>query len=164
MTLPHLLWEIRDVEVPQVYLLATGSSELPFVLPSYVHDDTWLFEGFQRLLKELEEIGDFILTNNQQIRTDILLSESDSLREFLSNHVEKSSLDDVTSDELKESYASYCISQEWDPLPIRTIERQLPDLMLELFQTNKSNSIKRSESRSLRGYRGVRLKETYGSK
>ena len=124
----------------------------------------WALEGFQGLLKELGEIGDFRLTNNQQIRTDILLSESDSLREFLGNHVEKSSLDDVTSDELKESYASYCISQEWDPLPIRTIERQLPDLMLELFQTNKSNSIKRSESRSLRGYRGVRLKETYGSR
>jgi hypothetical protein len=88
---------------------------------------------------------------------DALLSESDSLRVFLRECVEKSPGADLTVSEIIEAYAEFCPRRGWNPLPITIIQREIEGLMLELFQVTKANSIERGTAH--RGFRGVRFME-----
>ena len=118
----------------------------------------WALWGFALLLKDLRERGDYVLSENQHQRIDGLLAESDSLRKFLAERVICDADSDLTGEEIKSAYAEFCGDSGWNPLPYTLIERQLQDLMLELFHTTRSNSIKRDE-RALRGWRKVRLNQ-----
>ena len=117
----------------------------------------WAIAGLEDLLQDIDETGDIRLTPRQKGIIDSLLAESDSLRAFLEAHVEKCPGDDLASQEIVQAYADYCPEMGWDPLPDTVIGKQLPDLMLELFQAVKAHDIKR-DGRSLRGFRNVALK------
>jgi phage/plasmid-associated DNA primase len=114
----------------------------------------WALEGLRMLLTDIRETGDIRLTPRQSGVVDSLLAESDSLRFFLDSNVVKSPGSDLTVGEIVQAYAHYCPDQGWDPLPESQIGRQLPSLMLELFQTVKANSCQR-DGKSARGFRGV---------
>jgi putative DNA primase/helicase len=113
--------------------------------------------GFALLLKDIEETGDIFRSERQQKIIDSLLAESDSLRIFLRESVERTDNFDVSVAELVEAYAAYCPERGWHPLPITEVYKQLEGLMLELFHVVKSHSVKR-DGGSVRGYRGVWLK------
>ena len=117
----------------------------------------WALEGLALLLADVDEIGDVRLTERQQAVVDSLLAESDSLRVFLSERVEHTEGEALTTTELVEGYAEFCPERGWDPLPITAIHRQLESLMLELFQVCRSNSIQR-DGKSQKGFRGVAFK------
>jgi hypothetical protein len=61
----------------------------------------------------------------------------------------------LTPDEIIEKYAVFCAHPDrgWYPNR-RLIERQLPNIMLQLFKTVSSNNILRN-GKKLRGYRNV---------
>ena len=117
----------------------------------------WAIQGLIKLQNELDTFGDIQLTDRQQGLVDSLLSESDSLRHFLTARVVKASTYDITISEIVEAYAEYCPQMGWEPLPITVVHRQVESLMLELFQTAKSNSLDRSTG-SAKGFRNVTLK------
>lgn len=117
----------------------------------------WGIAGLQALLTDIAETGDIRLTPRQEGIVDSLLAESDSLRTFLAANVEKSPGSDLAAQEIVQAYADFCPEMGWDPLPDTIIGRQMPDLMLELFQAVKAHDIKR-DGRSLRGFRNVVLK------
>jgi hypothetical protein len=111
----------------------------------------WCIEGVQMLLADYEQTGDIILPTSQKTRISDLLSESDSLRIFVSNEIVR---DDgkmgsgeshsLTVDEIVSTYMDDCInSKGWTPVSIATAEKRLPDLMLRSFGVSKSNGIKR---------------------
>lgn len=114
----------------------------------------WALEGLRMLLRDIEETGDIRLTARQSGVVDSLLAESDSLRFFLRECVKHEKGSDLTVGEIVQAYAHYCPDKGWDPLPESRIGSQLGTLMLELFQTSKSNSCQR-DGRATRGYRGV---------
>lgn len=114
----------------------------------------WALEGLRMLLKDIEETGDIRLTDRQSGVVDSLLAESDSLRFFLRECVKRDKGSDLTVSEIIQAYAHYCPDKGWDPLPESRIGSQLGSLMLELFQTAKSNSCQR-DGRATRGFRGV---------
>jgi phage/plasmid-associated DNA primase len=113
--------------------------------------------GLSMLLRDIDETGDIALTEWQRTIIDSLLAESDSLRFFLREAIEKAEGADVSVNEIVEAYAAFCPEKGWNPLPITEIHRSLEGLMLELFQVTKSHSIKR-DGRSVRGFFGVALK------
>lgn len=115
-------------------------------------------EGVKMVLDDIRNYGKLYMTEAQQKIVDDLLAESASLRQFLTENIIRSYGSDITTQEITENYASYCPDHGWTPLPITEIESQLKELMLELFQTAQSHSIKRSDGKSVRGYRGLRLK------
>ncbi len=117
----------------------------------------WALEGLALLLADVAEIGDIRLTERQQGLVDSLLAESDSLRVFLSERVERTDDESLTTSELVERYAEYCPDRGWDPLPVTAIHRQLESLMLELFQVCRSNSVQR-DGKAQKGFRGVTFK------
>ena len=114
----------------------------------------WALEGLQTLLDDIEDTGDIRLTPRQSGVVDSLLAESDSLRFFLKECVKHEKGNDLTVGEIVQGYAHYCPDKGWDPLPESRIGSQLGTLMLELFQTAKSNSCQR-DGRAMRGFRGV---------
>lgn len=114
----------------------------------------WALEGLRMLFDDIEETGDIRLTARQSGVVDSLLAESDSLRFFLKECVKHEKGSDLTVGEIVQAYAHYCPDKGWDPLPESRIGSQLGTLMLEMFQTSKSNSCQR-DGRATRGYRGV---------
>jgi len=114
----------------------------------------WMLEGLHLLLKDIEETGTIRLTDRQKGVVDSLLAESDSLRWFLANRVRRQDGSDLTVNEIVLAYAGYCPEMGWQPMKDTQIGYQLPSLMLELFQTVKSNSCQR-EGKAARGFRGV---------
>lgn len=118
----------------------------------------WAVEGARLHLKELEEHGDFQLTPAQLQRVDALLSESDSLRRFAEEHLSAVSDADVTVSEIIEAYVDFCDRMGWAPLLENAVQRQLPDVMLDLFRASRRQVIKR-DGRSQRGFKGVLLKK-----
>jgi phage/plasmid-associated DNA primase len=117
----------------------------------------WMIEGAIAHLVELDKCGDFILTDRQKARVEALLCESDSVRFFVRNALVEDDGGTVTSDELVRAYADFCDGRGWDALARRTVENQLPDLMLERFRAAKRNDIKR-DGKSHKGFAGVALK------
>ena len=117
----------------------------------------WALQGLIDLLRDIDETGDIILTPRQSWKVDALLAESDSLRQYLVERVVKDPVGDLTVDEIVRGYAEYCPTRGWNPLPITVIHRQAEELMLELFQTIKANSIER-DGKSHRGFRNVSFK------
>ena len=119
----------------------------------------WAMAGFVKLQEEFKQHGDFLLTSKQRERVDSLLAESDSLRLFVQERMERHTYGDVTTSELQQAYAQYCADKGWNALPITVVERCVSDLILETFQSTKSHSIERDGKKSNRGWRKVRLIE-----
>ncbi len=118
----------------------------------------WAMAGFVKLQEQFAEHGDFLLTNAQLARVDSLLAESDSLRLFVKERMERHECGDVTCAELQAAYAEFCADKGWYPLPITVVERNTADMMLEVFHTPKAHSIERDGKKSNRRWRKVRLK------
>jgi putative DNA primase/helicase len=117
----------------------------------------WALQGLGMLLRDIEEHGDIQLTEAQQGSVDKLLAESDSLRHFLTEYVEKDENADLSNTDIVEVYAEYCPAKGWTAKPITVIHRELETLMLELFGTSKSHSLIR-DNKSAKGFRGVAFK------
>jgi phage/plasmid-associated DNA primase len=116
----------------------------------------WGIEGAVLHKKELEEHGDFQLTQAQLHRVDALLSESDSLRRFGEERLAVEKNSDLTVSEIVEAYSAYCDHMNWTPLPENAVQRQLPDIMLDLFGAARRQDIRR-DGRAQRGFKGVAL-------
>ena len=115
----------------------------------------WMLEGAIEHMRELDSSGDFTRSLSQIERTERLLAESDSLRQFCINRLRQGN-GDVTTNELVEAYVDYCNDQEWRADTNAQAESQLPDLIMEMYQISKRNDIKREE-KNKRGYMGLIL-------
>jgi putative DNA primase/helicase len=117
----------------------------------------WALAGLAQANNEIEEHGDLVLTPRQLGIVDCLLEESESLKVFLQDCIERDEAGDLAVTELMEAYFDYCPSRGWEPLPSPAAQAQLPTLMLELFRVSRRHDIKRGTN--VRGFKGVRLKE-----
>jgi len=111
------------------------------------------------VLRDIDQSADggIALTERQKHVVDSLLAESDSLRFFLRDRVERVEDADLSVNEIVEGYAAFCPEMGWTPLAITEVQHSLEGFMLELFQVAKSHSVKR-DGRSVRGFFGVCLK------
>ena len=114
-------------------------------------------EGAMMHLRELKEVADFRLTPKQAARVDALLAESDSLRCFAIERICKCpNCDPLPTEAIVNAYWDYCRERDWMPLPGKSIERALPDVMMDLFRSSKGTHAAGQKGR-LRGYTGVKL-------
>ena len=116
----------------------------------------WMVEGAVMHLQELEQHGDFVLSGSQQARIDALLNESDAVRHFLRECLASDPDGSVSTSELVQAHFEYCNDRKWRAQPIREIENQLPDLMLQVHGVNRRNDIQRGD-KFVRGYTGVSI-------
>ncbi len=119
----------------------------------------WALAGFVKLQAEFAELGDFRLSDGQRGRIDSLLAESDSLRLFVKERLQKYAYGDVTTSEISQGYAEFCADKGWNALPSAIVERILPDIMLDEFHVTKCHCIERDGKKSNRGWKRVQLLE-----
>jgi hypothetical protein len=114
-------------------------------------------EGLKGLRADIQSCGDIAFTDDQRARTKALLDESDGLQMFLKEMVQTKRGANLTTEEIVLRFATYCAERKWT-MTSSIAEKQLPDLMLELFNVSKSNNVEREidgETTVRRGYRGV---------
>jgi phage/plasmid-associated DNA primase len=115
----------------------------------------WALEGLLAVKDEVDKHGALVLTPEQKKRTDALLDESEGVRHFVSMHIKADPNDDLTTAEIIEKYAAYCADPDrgWN-INVRSVERELPNVMMQLFKTGVNTNIMRN-GKKLRGYRNV---------
>ena len=119
----------------------------------------WCIAGLDMVLRDIDASsnGDIALSERQKKIVDSLLAESDSLRFFLRDHVQRAEGADLSVNEILEAYAIFCPEMGWKAMPITEVYDSLEGLMLELLRVTKSHSVKR-DGKSARGFFGVSLK------
>lgn len=113
----------------------------------------WAVEGARRLL---ERKFAFPVTPTQQARVDSLLDESNALRSFVGTQIEISPGDTLTTAEIVESFVEFCDSRQWSVGSVGRVEKELPDVMMEIHRAAKSSSVER-HGKSAKGFRGVKM-------
>lgn len=116
----------------------------------------WMIQGAIEHLAELEEAGDYHLSERQHHRIESLLNESDSVRLFVLQCVSAKEEDDVTTEELLAGYFDFCDKNGWGAKDRTAVCELLPDLMLQHHRVSRRHDIKRL-GKNLRGYGGVTL-------
>ncbi len=116
----------------------------------------WMVEGAIELLNDLDESGNFILTDAQKERINRLMDQSDSTRRFVEEGVVKSKGSDISVSELMTSYYEFCEERGWHPMSTSEVNAQLPRHMLEVHKAARRNDIDRG-GKPARGYKHVRL-------
>jgi hypothetical protein len=105
----------------------------------------WCINGLSLLFKDCTESGDIGITPDQRKRVNDLLSESDSLRLFVSNEIIRDDTKmgsgesySLTSDDIITEYIEDCLKvKQWTPVSAVTAEKRLPDLTLQYFGTSR---------------------------
>jgi putative DNA primase/helicase len=115
----------------------------------------WFLAGAESLQRELKQGRAFPVTQKQRARIESLLSESDSIRYFITNHIVSTSMaaDNITTSELFEGYLRMCSEKEWTSEPEKRFQRRAAELMLEVHQAIPTNHLNRS-NREDSGHRG----------
>ena len=119
----------------------------------------WALAGFVKLQTEFAELEDFKLTTAQRGRIASLLAESDSLRIFVREGLERDEYGDITTSEFQQAYAEFCADKSWNALPITVVERMAADVMLDEWQVAKNHCIERDGKKSNRGWKRVKLRD-----
>src|SRR5271166_1092050 len=124
------------------YLLAR---EAPGIL-------NWCIQGLSMLFQDYAQAGDIIFTPDQRRRVSDLLSESDSLRIFITGEIVRDDTPlgngeshSLSTEEIITEYIENCVKvKQWTPLPYVVAEKRLPDLMIRYLGAARSNSLKRN--------------------
>ena len=117
----------------------------------------WMIDGSIALLADLEQFGSVRLSDTQTRRVEDLLAESDSIRAFVRDCVEKADpCFDITTSELTAAYFDYCDSRGWEAWPRRRFETSATDIMMEIHRAARRNDIERDGTKH-RGYSNVRF-------
>lgn len=116
---------------------------------------SWLVQGYTAHRAELQEKGDFILTDEQRQRIEDVILESKGQTEFVRTSVVAGE-GDLTSDEIYQRYIANCRARNWKPISRQKFLKELPDLMEEFHDTGKRNDILRSGS-ARKGFKRVQF-------
>lgn len=116
-----------------------------------------MIEGAIKFLAEERAHGDFQLTVEQKQRVEVLLAESDSVRQFVQERVQPEKGQHVTVAELQAAYFEYCEEMGWHAFRPQDFRTSITDLMLEIHHVGKSHDIVRMPKENLRGFRHMRI-------
>jgi putative DNA primase/helicase len=124
----------------------------------------WMIQGALEHDAEANSRGDFVLTETQQRRVDVLLAESDSVREFVRTglkHAHPGAT--VTTEGLCFAYSQFCVTKDWHPEPPAIVEKRLRTLIEEIHGITQRHDLKDSFGVVRRGYKGLQISSSYES-
>jgi phage/plasmid-associated DNA primase len=114
----------------------------------------WAIEGANKLMKLNGKIP---IGKEQKARIDDLLLESNAINVFVDDCVKPMPASTVTCSDLLVEFTKYCKFRQWENLPERVFQRNLPDIMLHKFNAVKRTDIKNKHNKYNRGYAGFKL-------
>jgi putative DNA primase/helicase len=117
-------------------------------------------EGAAQLLTEVKQQGAIQMSPEQKARVNKFIDESDSLRNFVREHLcgTSESAHNVTANEVLDRYYAHCVANDLNSLAAKDARRDLEQIMHELFGRSQSNSLKR-DGTSQRGYLKIKWRE-----
>jgi len=118
----------------------------------------WMVDGAKALLADLEEKGDYILTDEQKARVNNLMDESDSVRVFVQQRIRREPGRSITCADLEGEYYVFCDERNWIPQGERQVRSDLLKKMAEIHRVRQSHDIGHGMGQ-VRGYRGVAIIE-----
>lgn len=113
--------------------------------------------ALQGLHELLEADGSLSMTPAQLERVEAMLERSDSLGQFLRDHVVKRDGANLAKKRIRERFMEYCRERRWTPPQKNEIGSKLPELMRETFGVAECNNVPDPDGRveQVAGYRGV---------
>ena len=114
----------------------------------------WALEGANKLMKLNGKIP---IGQEQKARIDDLLLESNSINVFVDECVKPTPTSTVTCSDLLVAFTKYCKNRQWENLPERVFQKNLPDIMLHKYNAVKRTDIKNKHNKYNRGYAGFAL-------
>lgn len=119
----------------------------------------WMVQGAIQLLLDLDELGDYRLTQEQRHRVEFLLAQSDSVRHFVNTCVVADPDSSVPTATLKREYEDFCTESGWTPLPDNEVSRVLQEAMLDFHRVRPRNDIRNPNGNgTVRGYSKVAIR------
>ena len=115
----------------------------------------WMIEGAVIYLQQLKDHGTIQLTETQRNRVNLLLAESDSVRNFVIQCVERRDGENVSVAELQAAYFEYCDEMGWRSLTSREFGTGVSEAMLEIRHVSRRNDIRRGVDKVVRGFSNV---------
>jgi P4 family phage/plasmid primase-like protien len=117
-------------------------------------------EGAAQLLAEVKQKGAIQMSPEQKARVNKFIDESDSLRNFVRDHLcgTSNSAYNVTTNEVLDRYYAHCVANDLNSLSAKDARRDLEQIMQELFGRTQANSLKRDD-KSQRGYLKIKWRE-----
>ncbi|MEI8341504.1 MAG: phage/plasmid primase, P4 family [Verrucomicrobiota bacterium] len=116
----------------------------------------WAIVGAAQVLADKRAHRVRELSPGQHQRLETLLGQSDSVRHFLEERVERRHGESLEKNDILEAYADYCGEKSWEPLPDLAARKELNNRMLELFGSVERKSA--GSSHNQRGYSNVAFK------
>ena len=116
----------------------------------------WMIEGAIKYITETDRHGDFQLTAAQKERVSVLLSESDSVRQFVLDRVQYEDKSSLTVFEMQQAYFEYCEGMGWHAFSSQEFKSSIPDLMLEIHHVGKSHDLSRGGG-TQKGFKNVSI-------
>jgi P4 family phage/plasmid primase-like protien len=114
----------------------------------------WMLEGLDKLRADDWQL---LLTGAQEKPVNDLLLESDSHAVFAREKLAVEHDSELTVTEAFDAYVKFCNEREWSPATRRRFGGVIGDIILREFGLVDRNDIKGSGSKSLRGWKGLRL-------
>ena len=115
----------------------------------------WLIVGYLAHKRDLDELGDFRLTDAQKRRIDDWVLESQAQRHFAETGIALGR-GDLSGAEIYEAFVTCCLSRGWRPMARFHFERALEAIMAEVHGVVPNHDLKRN-GKNVRGYKGVKL-------
>ena len=103
----------------------------------------WAIEGLNLFFQDLRDNGRMHLSTTQKNRIERILTQSDSLRIFVSTQLRFDTDTDLSSAEILTAYAVWARDADLVPVLETVAVRLLPTLMLEIFGRTASHDIAR---------------------
>ena len=113
-------------------------------------------EGWMKHRRDLQEVGDYGLSDAQKKRIESVLMESMSVDAFVQSCIAHQSNGDVSGEELHLGYVDYCEKQGWTPVHARKFQMEVPNIMMKIHRVSKRGDIQR-ENGAVKGYKHVKL-------
>jgi phage/plasmid-associated DNA primase len=123
----------------------------------------WMVQGALNHWAELLKGQGFSTTQEQKRRVQEITARSRSILSFVLDGLKASATSDLTSDELYDGYATFCMDKKWHPFPERKFAELVRPLILEHFGIGQSHDVPRFKTNGkttcVRGYRGITLNQ-----
>jgi P4 family phage/plasmid primase-like protien len=123
----------------------------------------WVVKGAAKLLKDVNELKGFVLSNAQKGRVESRLAASDSVRQFIESEIIKSEGGKLLTDDIIERYETYCHSRGWSPVPDQAVAYKMATALTSIYGAAASNKIKNGSGNNARGYLGVAFAEGHNT-
>ena len=115
----------------------------------------WMLEGLDKLSAAHFQLE---LTANQQGRVNDLLLESDSVRVFVENCLERDGTETLTVADCFAHYVEYCGDRGWIAVTKNRFGATVADAVARKHSLSQRNDIRDTHGKNQRGWNGLRFK------